>query len=169
MLGCFEPFLAIHKGVSAVFQVSEGSIGCGVTFLVMKKDVCYIFPFDIEGRKAFFTFSISADTKSASSWYPHKKAYLNAHIRVYKQFVAADIGAGRYQRQQTACTPWLCAFKWCFCCWYPSIRGLVRWISDGEKWVVAVDIGGGKKIVAVDIRMGGKTCCCWYQRQKLKN
>ena len=35
ILGCFEPFSAINKDISAVFEVSEGSIGCGVTFSVI--------------------------------------------------------------------------------------------------------------------------------------
>ena len=35
ILGCFGPFSAVYRGISAVYDVFKGSIGCGFTFSVI--------------------------------------------------------------------------------------------------------------------------------------
>ena len=35
ILGCFRLFTAVYRGILAVFEASQGSIGCWVTFSVI--------------------------------------------------------------------------------------------------------------------------------------
>ena len=72
----------------------------------------------------------------------------------------------RYQRPQTSAQTPISTTKiifvliyistnGVFSCWYPSIRGLVRWISEGVNGCCCW------------YRKGQKDCCCWYRNGRI--